>query len=150
MPGAAENDEASETLRAMTKEIQANRDSLHPFAKFNDTKVVGLITQWIKVGMLMRGSSYFRNVKLFLIKKGTPDKPDPKFSRPGELYADLNLYRIKISDSGGDDATFTNAERAMLNFIYEYRGQFKANSKGEKAFEHALTVAVNNEENSEQ
>ena len=145
----AELNEAYDTLRAMTKELQAAFDPNKPYAKFNDTKVVGLITQWIKVGMLMRGSGYFRSIKPFLIRKGTPDKADPRFTRPGELYADLNIYRNKLADAGGDTATFGDAERSMLNFIYEYRKQFKSNFKGEKAFEHSLTIAVNNEEKME-
>jgi hypothetical protein len=146
MANATERDESVRELETMTKKVQDTIN--HKKSKFDGKEVVALALGWIRVCVRMRGQEIFKIVKLLLTKKGVPGKVGANFTRAQELYANLNIYKKRISDGNETETEFSQAGEATFNFVYEYRNQFKPNSHEGKTFELLLTVALNNEEKS--
>ena len=146
MADATERDEAARELETMTKKIQDV--TVHRKEQFTVDEVVSLIGGWVRVSMLMRGRDILKSLRPQLLKKGEAGKGTAGFTRAGELYADLNVYKNKIKDGSDTAAPYTQALQSTLNFLYEYRKRLKPSSKEDQMLELKLTTMLNNVEKS--
>lgn len=146
MADAGERDEAVRELEKMTKKIQDN--TVHKKEQFSVDEVVTLIGGWVRVSMLMRGHDIIKSLRSLLMQKGEPGKGTDGFTRAGELYADLNVYKNKIKDGSDTAAPYTQALKSTLNFLNEYRRRLKPNSHEVKTIELKLTAMLNDAEKS--
>lgn len=143
MADAVQRNNAIDELNKMTKLLKEQINKASPAGKFTDAQVVSLAISWITVAVFMRGSGIFKVLRVQLTKKGEPGKLAVNFTRAQELYADLNVYKSRLSDGNENDAVFNQAQASMLDFVYDYRKQFKSKSSQEKAFEHLLEAKLN-------
>jgi hypothetical protein len=146
MADAVERSNAFDELNKMTKLLKEQINKASPAGKFDDTQVISLVISWTRVAVSMRGRGIFKALRIQLTMKSDPGKISGNLSRAQELFADLNVYRNRISDGNENDATFNQALTAVLDFEYDYRKHFKPKSSQERTFEHLLVAKLNDEE----
>lgn len=118
MADATQTNDAFRQLGEMTKLLSTTIN--HKGGKFTDADVVTLMVGWLQVSANMRGSGIIRVLKASMLLKRKVEGGDPRFTRPGELLADLNVYKGKVADASNSDNEYIQAQKSILNFLYEY------------------------------
>src|ERR1035441_6172607 len=87
---------------------------------FDNDSVMGLIKAWTKVGMLTHGKAFHRQSAAYYVMKREPT-PSPG-KRSHTLLAALEAFESVLDRNGTTDGDFfQRADRAMLDFVWEYR-----------------------------
>jgi hypothetical protein len=87
---------------------------------FDNDSVMWLIKAWTKVGMLIHGKSFHRQSAAYYVMKRDPTPSPGKRSRT--LLAALEAFESVMDRNGTTDGDFfQRADRAMLDFVWEYR-----------------------------
>lgn len=133
--------EALDDLEAMLKEFRKD-----PYGKFNDARVVWLVTTWVKFAVASKGSGMYTPLKVQFLKRGNPGKPSKTNSNLTwrvEVYADLVELKNAMSENkdNPNPHKFDAAEDSMVAFVEDYRNQYKRDSKEDKTFDNQLRTA---------
>jgi len=123
---------AAAILDELTSRLNANIKS----GGFNDEAVLWLIKAWTKVGMRLRGPSFFRQAAAYYVMKRDPSPSTGKRSRT--LLSAMEAFETILERNGITEGDFfQRADRAMLDFVWEYRKQLSLRPDGgrsEQAF----------------
>lgn len=126
------------TLDLLTARLKGNITK----GGFDNNSVMWLIKAWTKVGIRLRGSNYHREASTYYIMKRDPSPSTNKRSRT--LLSALESLESIISRNGTTSGDFfTRADKAMLDFVWEYRksvGGLGTQSKTEQDFVSQLTM----------
>ena len=87
---------------------------------FDNDSVMWLIKAWTKVGMLTHGKSFHRQSAAYYVMKRDPTPSPGKRSRT--LLTALEAFESVLDRDGTTEGDFfQRADRAMLDFVWEYR-----------------------------
>ena len=87
---------------------------------FDNDSVMWLIKAWTKVGMLTHGKSFHRQSAAYYVMKRDPTPSPGKRSRT--LLAALEAFETVLDRDGTTEGDFfQHADRAMRDFVWEYR-----------------------------
>ena len=87
---------------------------------FDNDSVMELIKAWTKVGMLTHGKAFHRQSAAYYVMKREPT-PSPG-KRSHTLLAALEAFETVLDRDGTTEGDFfQRADRAMLDFVWEYR-----------------------------
>ena len=87
---------------------------------FDNDSVMWLIKAWTKVGMLTHGKSFHRQSAAYYVMKREPTPSPGKRSRT--LLVALEAFEAVLDRDGTTEGDFfQRADRAMLDFVWEYR-----------------------------
>src|ERR1035438_7521591 len=108
---------ASAILDELTTELSAD---IGRGQGFDNDSVMWLIKAWTKVGMLTHGKAFHRQSAAYYVMKREPT-PSPG-KRSHTLLAALEAFETVLDRNGTTDGDFfQRADRAMLDFVWEYR-----------------------------
>ena len=89
---------------------------------FDNNSVMWLIKAWTKVGIRTHGPGFHRQASAYYVMKRDPTPAPGK--RSHTLLAALEAYENVLERNGITDGDFfQRADRAMLDFVWEYRKQ---------------------------
>jgi hypothetical protein len=87
---------------------------------FDNDSVMWLIKAWTKVGMLTHGPAFHKQKAAYYVMKRDPTPSPGKRSRT--LLAALEAFETVMNRDGTTEGDFfQRADRAMLDFVWEYR-----------------------------
>jgi hypothetical protein len=87
---------------------------------FDNDSVIGLVKAWTKVGILTHGPGFHRQASAYYVMKRDP-APSPG-KRSHVLLSALEAFETVLDRDGTTDGDFfQRADRAMLDFVWEYR-----------------------------
>jgi hypothetical protein len=87
---------------------------------FDNDSVMWLIKAWTKVGMLTHGKAFHRQSAAYYVMKREPTPSTGKRSRT--LLVALEAFETVLDRDGTTEGDFfQRADRAMLDFVWEYR-----------------------------
>ena len=87
---------------------------------FDNDSVMGLIKAWTRVGMLTHGKAFHKQAAAYYVMKREP-APSPG-KRSHTLLAALEAFETVLDRDGTTEGDFfQRADRAMLDFVWEYR-----------------------------
>ena len=99
---------------------------------FDNKSVMWLIEAWTKVGMLTHGNGFHRKSAAYYVMKGDPTPTSDKRSRT--LLSAMEAYESVLERSGATDGDFfQRADRAMLDFVWEYRKRVSGSTERGKS-----------------
>ncbi len=131
-----DKDVAASILDELTTQLNNNIRS----GGFNHDSVMWLIKAWTKVGMRLRGPGFHRQSAAYYIMKRDPTPSVGKRSKT--LLAAMEAFETVLEKNGTTDGDFFNrSDRAMLDFVWEYRKQLGLagdRGKSEQAFTSLL------------
>ncbi len=108
---------ASAILDELTTELSAD---IKRGQGFDNDSVMWLIKAWTKVGMLTHGKAFHRQSAAYYVMKRDPT-PSPG-KRSHTLLAALEAFEAVLDRDGTTEGDFfQRADRAMLDFVWEYR-----------------------------
>lgn len=125
------------TMDELTTRLRANIRS----GGFDNNSVMWLIKAWAKVGIRLRGASFHKQVAAYYIMKRDPSPSTGKRSQT--LLTAMDAFETiltKNGTTGGD--YFQRADKAMLDFVWEYRKHLSPTgppAKSEQDFVAQLT-----------
>ena len=129
------NDIAIADLDELTTQLKRTIDN----GGFDNTSVMWLIKAWTKIAILTNGPGIHKRMAGYFVMKRDPTKTSGKSKRSMELLRSLEDYESMVEKNGttGGDF-FTRADKAMLDFVWEYRkaitGLKEDTKTGEKNF----------------
>ena len=129
-------DIATTYLDELTTALKSDIDSGEGF---DNKSVMWLIKAWTKIAILTNGPGVHKKASAYYIMKREPTQLGANSKRSKELLMYLNAYLSLLEHNGttGGDY-YTRADRAMLDFVWEYRkaitGQKEDSGKGEADF----------------
>jgi hypothetical protein len=89
-------------------------------AGFDNDSVMWMIKAWTKVGLLTRGPGFHRRTSAYYVMKRDPTPISGK--RSLALRSAMDAYSTMLSRHGTTDGDyFQRADKAMLDFVWEYR-----------------------------
>jgi hypothetical protein len=107
---------AAAVLDQMSNRLAASMQS----GGFNNDSVMWLIKAWTKVGLRVRSSAFHRQAAAYYVMKRDPTPSTDKRSRT--LRSAINAYQSMVEMHGTTDGDFfQRADKAMLDFVWEYR-----------------------------
>ena len=87
---------------------------------FDNDSVMWLIKAWTKIGMLTHGKAFHRQSAAYYVMKRDPTPSPGKRSRT--LLVALEAFETVLDRDGTTEGDFfQHADRAMLDFVWEYR-----------------------------
>ena len=87
---------------------------------FDNDSVLWLLKAWTKVGMLTHGKAFHKQSSAYYVMKRDPTPSPGKRSRT--LLAALEAFESVLDRNGTTDGDFfQRADRAMRDFVWEYR-----------------------------
>jgi hypothetical protein len=87
---------------------------------FDNNSVMWLIKAWTKVGLRTRGPGFHRKASAYFVMKREPSPASGK--RSLVLLSALEAYETMVGKQGITDGDyFQRADKAMLDFVWEYR-----------------------------
>ena len=108
---------ASAILDELTTELSAD---IGRGQGFDNDSVMWLIKAWTKVGMLTHGKAFHRQSAAYYVMKRDPTPSPGKRSRT--LLVALEAFETVLDRDGTTEGDFfQHADRAMLDFVWEYR-----------------------------
>ena len=135
MPSQFDVEVALATLDQLTTRLRGNISN----GGFDNNSVMWFIKAWTKVGIRLRGSNFHREASAYYIMKRDPSPSTGK--RSATLLTALNSFETIISNNGTTSGDyFKRADKAMLDFVWEYRKQLGNQSKLEQDFVSQLTL----------
>ena len=116
MPSKQDIEIASAILDEITTRLHSD---MHRGGFTNDS-VIWLIKAWMKVGTRLRGASYRRQAGAYYIMKREPTPTALKRSKT--LLSALEAFESIMDRNGTTSGDFfQRAEKAMLDFVWDYR-----------------------------
>ena len=108
---------ASAILDELTTELSAD---IGRGQGFDNDSVMWLIKAWTKIGMLTHGKAFHRQSAAYYVMKRDPTPSPGKRSRT--LLVALEAFETVLDRDGTTEGDFfQHADRAMLDFVWEYR-----------------------------
>jgi len=129
------NEIALADLDELTSQLKRSIDN----GGFDNTSVMWLIKAWTKIAILTNGPGIHKKMVAYFVMKREPTKTSGKSKRSKDLLRSLEDYETMVEKNGitGGDF-FTRADKAMLDFVWEYRkaitGLKEDTKTGEKDF----------------
>jgi hypothetical protein len=112
------NDIAIADLDELTSQLKRNIDN----GGFDNTSVMWLIKAWTKIAILTNGPGIHKRMAGYLVMKRDPTKTSGKSKRSMDLLRSLEDYESMVEKNGTTGGDFFNrADKAMLDFVWEYR-----------------------------
>lgn len=110
---------------AMLEELTAFLERRISRGGFDNESVIWMIKVWTKIGTRLRGAGFHRQATVYYVMKREPAAASGKRSQI-LLRALENFERMLTGHGITDGDAFRNADRAMLDFVWEYRKHLPA------------------------
>lgn len=115
----------AEIAAAMLEELTSFIERRIKHGGFDNESVIWMIKVWTKIGTRLRGPGFHRQATAYYVMKREPSAASGKRSQV--LLRAMDSLETMITAHGITDGDyFRNADRAMLDFVWEYRKHLPA------------------------